>query len=261
MIVQFYDEREQAVMKKRIPIKRVSIIILSFLVIITAIAAYLIYSGSILLNNPSNMDYPVRGVDVSSYQGEIDWDILSGQNIHFAFIKATEGSSFVDRNFKYNYENAQKTDLRIGAYHFFSFDSSGETQAENFINIVPITASQLPPVVDFEFYGDKSNNLPDKEATRKELDLLLNILENHYGKKPIIYATEKSYDLYLAGHYTSYDIWIRNVIKKPKELQHQDWVFWQYTNRERLDGYIGREKYIDMNVFNGTLEEFERYAK
>ena len=117
-----------------------------------------VYKGKIILNHPSGKEYPVRGVDVSAYQGEIDWDVLEKQEIDFAFVKATEGSSFVDRRFIQNYEEARKTDLRIGAYHFFSFDSSGKTQAENFIKNVPVDDEMLPPVVDFEFYGDKEKN-------------------------------------------------------------------------------------------------------
>ena len=77
--------------------------------------------------------------------------------------------------------------------------------------------------------------------------------------KPIIYATEKTYELYLSGHYGAYDIWIRNVLTAPKPLADQEWSFWQYTNRERLPGYDGKEYYIDMNVFNGSSEEFVDY--
>lgn len=240
---------------------KLSIIITAGLAVVIASFACLFYFGIFLFNNPSYEEYPVRGVDISSYQGEIDWDTLSNQGIHFAFIKATEGSSFIDNNFKKNFSNALTTELHIGAYHFFSFDSPGKTQAENFINTVPTNTAQLPPVVDFEFYGDNEKNPPNEEKTRDELNVLLNELENYYGKKPIIYATEKSYDMYLSGYYTLYNIWIRNVVTNPKELNDQTWTFWQYTNRARLDGYSGKEKYIDMNVFNGTVEEFNKYAE
>jgi lysozyme len=77
--------------------------------------------------------------------------------------------------------------------------------------------------------------------------------------KPIIYATEKDYDIYLSGYYETYDIWIRNVFTRPKELKDQVWTFWQYSNRGRLNGYAGEERYIDLNVFHGTLEEFYSY--
>lgn len=229
--------------------------------ILLGILFFLLWNGIILLNNPSMTEYPVRGVDVSSYQGEIDWKTLSSQNLSFAFIKATEGSSFVDPCFDYNYEKAQKTDLRIGAYRFFNYDSSGEDQAENFISTVSKIDNMLPPVIDLEFYGDKEKNPPEQKAVREQLDRMLKKLEDHYGQKPIIYATEKSYSLYLAGVYEEYDIWIRNVITGPSLSDNRQWTFWQYTNREQLTGYRGKEKYIDMNVFSGTPEEFSAYGK
>ena len=221
----------------------------------------LAWNGVIILNEHRSNKYDVKGVDISSYQGEIDWDILASQNISFAFIKATEGSTFVDENFAYNFEAAQKTPLSVGAYHFFSYDSSGITQAENFINAVIPFEGMLPPVIDVEFYGDKEMNPPAREQVSEQLKAMLDLLEKHYNQKPIIYATEKSYELYLTNDYEEYDIWIRNVISKPKLSDNREWVFWQYTNRDKLDGYKGKEKYIDVNVFNGTIEKYSEYLK
>lgn len=232
-----------------------------FIFSVSVIMALLVWNGIILLNNPSVEKYPVRGVDVSSYQGIIDWDVLQSQNILFAFIKATEGSTYVDEYFEYNYKQAQKTNLRVGAYHFFSYDSSGKTQAENFIAHVAKYETMLPPVIDIEFYGAKAKNPPAQSGVREQLDALIDSLETHYGMKPIIYATKKSYSLYIANAYEEYDIWIRNVITTPVLSDHKKWTFWQYTNRERLKGYQGKEKYIDMNVFNGTKTDFENYIK
>lgn len=90
---------------------------------------------------------------------------------------------------------------------------------------------------------------------------MLSALEEHYGLKPIIYATEKSYALYLSSEYDEYDIWIRNVISKPNLPDGREWTFWQFTNRERLNGYKGKEKYIDLNVFNGSKENFSSYPR
>lgn len=219
----------------------------------------LVRSGTILLNNPSRSQYPIRGVDVSWYQGQIDWDILASNGISFAFIKATEGSTHVDPCFQYNYEEAGKTELRIGAYHFFSYDSKGQTQADNYIAVVEKTDNMLPPVIDLEFYGNKEQNPPKQGQVREELTVMLNRLEEYYGMKPIIYATEKSYELYLADAFQEYDIWIRNVFFTPHLSDHRKWTFWQYTDREKLEGYQGEEKYIDMNVFNGSREDFLAY--
>lgn len=102
--------------KKRKP--RVLCIVFGGLLVIGSVLFLLVWNGIILLNNPSADTYPVRGIDVSSYQGEIDWGTLASQGISFAFIKATEGSGFVDERFAYNYSRAQKAGLRVGAYHF-----------------------------------------------------------------------------------------------------------------------------------------------
>lgn len=237
--------------------KRIIITIIIFIPICIIVTALLLYNGIIHFNNPSDKNYPIKGVDVSSYQGDIDWQKLASQNIRFAFIKATEGSEFTDDNFSSNYEKAKKTDLKVGAYHFFSFDSQGKSQAELFIKTVP-KSLDLPPVVDFEFYGDKEKNPPNKDKVCNQLNIMLDELEKYYGKKPIIYATQKSYNKYLFEDYNEYDIWIRSVYCKPKQ---SDWKFWQYSNRTKLDGYNGKEKFIDMNVFNGSEKEFEEYCK
>ena len=241
--------------------KKITIIIssiLAFSLIVCIVLSVLLYNGIILFNNPSDEEYPVRGVDVSSYQGKIDWQVLSKENIDFAFIKATEGSTHKDKYFNDNLNNSLQTSLKVGTYHFFSFESGGDTQAENFISAVPVKEGMLPPVVDVEFYADKENNPPTKESIDKELKILLNRLEEHYGVKPIIYTTEKVYDLYIKNTYDDYDLWIRNVITSPNK-DIRSWTFWQYTNRERLNGYTGEEKYIDVNVFNGTIDDFKKF--
>ena len=219
----------------------------------------LVWRGYFILNSMNVTKYSVRGIDVSHYQGDIDWDTLAESDIAFAFIKATEGSSYVDDKFAYNYENAMGTDLAVGAYHFFSFDSAGKTQAENFINTVPAHDGMLPPVIDFEFYGNKQDNPPEKEGVLRELCDMIAALEAHYGLKPIIYVTEDTYEAYLVGEFADYDIWIRNVKTKPSLSDGRSWTFWQYTNRERLEGYSGEEEFIDMNVFAGSEDDWREY--
>ena len=229
---------------------------------ISAVLGCLLYYGILHFNNPSAKHYPIRGVDVARYQGEIDWGALAGQNVSFAYIKATEGSGYTDPNFAHNLEGALQTEgLYAGAYHFFSFDSPGATQAAHFIATVPNNPRLLPPVVDFEFYGGKGKNPPDREKTVRELSDLLNILTNHYGKKTVIYVMRETYDLYIAGGFEQYPVWYRDVFRTPRISDGRKWTFWQFSNRHRLKGYSGVEKYIDMNVFNGTREEFAEFAK
>lgn len=225
--------------------------------VIVGVIFLLAFKGKIVMNNPSVTSYPVRGVDVSSYQGDIDWNVLASQNISFAFIKATEGSSHVDAYFASNYESAMKSGLRVSPYHFFSFESEGKTQAENYFRTVEKKENMLPPSVDFEFYVGMSRPLPSADETRKQLSVLLRMLEEHYGLKPIIYATKRSFFAYLKGYFDDYDFWMRDIYFEPSS----PWKFWQYTNRGLLKGYKGKEKYIDLNVFSGSMSDFGKYPK
>jgi len=197
--------------------------------------------------------FPVMGVDVSHYQGEIDWSSLAQQNVKFAFIKATEGSGHVDEYAEKNLKNASETDILLSAYHFFSFDSAGETQAENFISVVDSEAIDMPPVVDIEYYADKRKDKPAKEETAEILRPLLEAMEEHYGEKPIIYTTLPVYYRYIRDGFSDYPLWIRSVNFEPEFV---DWQFWQYSDKGELYGFSGDEKYIDLNVYKGSEEEF-----
>lgn len=118
----------------------------------------------------------------------------------------------------------------------------------------------LPPVVDVEFYGDKEAHPPAKEDVQRELGVLLARLEEAYGAKPILYATGKSYERYLKYAYPENPIWIRNIVSEPRLPDGRDWTFWQYTDRARLPGYQGEERFIDLNVFAGSEEAFMAFG-
>ena len=237
-------------------------LLLILLILATAAFAALVllrWRGLILLSHEADPDqWEVFGVDVSSYQGEVDWTVLAEQGVEFAFIKATEGSTLQDRQFRSNWEGAQTAGIRPGAYHFLSYDSPGETQAENFINQVPVTQGALPPVVDIEFYGSYLENPPDQEHVHAILDPLLERLEEHYGVKPILYVTYRSYYRYLAGEgYGDYPIWCSSLTVFPLLPR---WDFWQYSHTARLDGYTGSQQHIDLNIFRGSRERFDQFG-
>ncbi|WP_418275557.1 GH25 family lysozyme [Isoptericola jiangsuensis] len=224
------------------------------LVLVVGVLALLVWNGVIWPNRFLADGYDVRGVDVSRYQGEIDWPVLAAQGVDFAFVKATEGSSHVDERYAANWAGALETDLVVGAYHFLSFESPGEDQAAHVVEQVPALAGTLPPVVDAEFYaGFAADPLPVDEL-RAILDPLLADLEAHYGAPPILYTTSEFRDRYLGDDYGRYPLWIRAVALTPDVPRHE-WEFWQYSDREVLDGYSGEEEFIDMNVFDGSLDD------
>ena len=223
----------------------------------------LMVNGYIIPTKIEAEKFEVKGVDVSEYQGEVDWDKIKEQNIDFAFIKATEGSKGKDDSFDKNYEKLKNMDMLLGLYHFFSFESLGEEQADNYIKVVGNIENDenlMLPIIDIEYYSYYKKAKPNKEWVTKELQKMLDKLEKTYRVKPIIYTTMEFYQEYIEGEFLEYDIWIRNILTKP-DLENREWKFWQYTGRGKLEGYNGEEKYIDLNVFNGSKEDFENYIK
>lgn len=227
------------------------------ILLLTGVILFLLFwRGVLWLNMPSLRRYPVRGVDVSHYQGEIDWQKIAQQDISFAFIKATEGSGTQDEYFAENWKNARAAGIFTGAYHFFSFESAADTQADNFIAAVPSDENALPPVIDLEYY--KGGNPPDAETLRESLRTMLRRLRTAYGKRPIIYTTSACYHDYLKGSDLDYTLWIRSIYSVPSGEPAEKWEFWQYHPYAKLDGYSGGTDMIDLNVFRGTMEMFQR---
>lgn len=218
--------------------KKKNIIIFVFTIILILVIFFLmIYNGYIIPTKLEAEKYEVRGVDVSEYQGEVDWDKIKEQGISFAFIKATEGSESQDEFFDVNFEKLKNTDMLLGVYHFFSFESDGNSQAQNYINVVGNVEdddSIMLPIIDVEFYGYYEKAKPSKEWVREELQEIADKLESTYRVKPIIYTTMEFYDYYIDGNFSDYDIWIRNIITKP-DLENRVWKFWQYTGKGRLE--------------------------
>lgn len=236
-------------------IKRLIIALISLILVVAIIFSSVFVLAKmkvIYINNWFvNKNESTIGVDVSSYQANINMNKLKEQNIQFIYIKATEGSKAQDNTFEKNWDNAKKAGLLSGAYHFFSFDSEGKTQAENFINTVDDNMKgRLIPAVDVEYYGDKKENPPKKEDVVRELKVFVDALEKEYGVKPIIYTGAEIYDKYLKGEFDEYKKWISSFYTLLSWNYKDDWYIWQYLNKGELEGYSGGEKYIDLNVLN-----------
>lgn len=228
------------------------------LAVALSVTGALVLRKKIRINPIIAKGYAVHGVDVSHYQGTIDWDVLSQQDLDFAFIKATEGSTHVDECFLENWQAAGQTHLYLGAYHFFSFDSDGDKQAASYIETVGSLDGRLVPVVDVEYYGNKRSNPPERAEVIENLAAMLDTLEQHYEAKPIIYTTHTAYKDYIKGEFEEYPLWVRSVYCPPSVFFGNKWSFWQYMDTAMLDGYVGDQKYIDVNVFKGTKQELEK---
>lgn len=200
--------------------------------------------------------YEIQGIDISHYQGEINWRRLHTAMINkcpvrFVIVKATEGSTLIDKHFKKNFYNAREYGFIRGAYHFWSTKSSARSQAQQFLDNVKLEEGDLPPVLDVEH---KSKEQPIDEFQR-EILLWLHIIEDQYHVKPIIYCSYKFKQNYLNDHrFDSYPYWIAHYYVDQMAYDGE-WKFWQHTDVGRLPGIEG---FVDLDVYNGSYYDLQQ---
>ncbi|MEX6691126.1 glycoside hydrolase family 25 protein [Danxiaibacter flavus] len=200
------------------------------------------------------VNYEIHGIDVSKYQGIIYWPSVVKMKVNdiklgFVFIKATEGLGKVDAGFRRNWIKAKEAGITRGAYHFFLATKSGKAQAQNFINTVDLQPGDLPPVLDIE----QLYNVPP-EKMRAEIKAFLQMLEDAYKVKPIIYTYVSFYNKYLGDEFDDYPLWIAHYFEKDKPRIDKSWRFWQHSELGKVDGITHR---VDFNVFKGDSTDFK----
>ena len=222
--------------------------ILFFLLLIGSLALILEFSGYLYHNDViSKIFYRVEGLDVSHHQIRINWKKVN-QKYKFIIMKATEGKDFLDTDFFYNWNNARINGFVVGAYHFFSMRSSGESQAEYYISKVQVSDKTLPPIIDVEI-----STKHKKIKVNKELQRMIDKLESHYKKRVILYVNYKTYNAFIKGEFLDNPIWITDMKFIPKLEENSRWIMWQYSSRGRVYGIPGL---TDKNVLRkGTVEE------
>ena len=219
--------------------------------VLVASFVLLFQRGYVRFQYPSREDYPIRGIDVSHHQNEIDWPLLVRESkIDFAFIKATEGTDLIDRRFQENWRRAEGLVAR-SAYHFFTFCTSGDDQARNFLAAAP-DSGELPRAVDVEF-GGNCESWRSLAEVRRELEELVSAVEENDGRAPILYVTKQSYNRIVRGHFEGIPVWIREVVFRPTAEEYPDLKFWQFAGNGRLRGV---DTLVDLNVFVGSRTAF-----
>lgn len=200
--------------------------------------------------------YEIHGVDISHYQGEIDWDklrdaMIEGYPLRFIMIKATEGSTKLDDKFVDNFYQARENGYIRGAYHFWSNKSSARSQAYHFLDKVHLQEGDLPPVLDVE------HKPADKSVEQFQQDILtwLHIVEDRYHVKPILYTYYKFKEQYLSTPvFEDYPYWIAHYYVDKIEYKGK-WKFWQHTDVGKLPGIKG---YVDFNIYNGSYYDLKK---
>jgi lysozyme len=232
----------------------------------------------------------VVGIDVSHWQGDIDWFKVYNAGYRFAFVKATQGTLFKDPNFETNMEKGRDAGMLMGAYHFAEPNlyldgeeliKDAEDEARHFINIARnyLKEGYLRPALDIEdaseehpqwgvhYYNPSTRETIWKidliarklgaEETRKRLSSWINkwmtTVEAETGIKPILYVNSNYAKNYLQGSMSKYNLWIAHYTepnKSPDTGIWNDWDFWQYSRKGSVPGIKAD---VDLDLFNGDI--------
>ncbi len=173
------------------------------------------------------------GIDVSSYQKDIDWEkVCADKRIKFVYIKATEGSTYTSPHFEFNIENARKYGLKVGSYHFLRTTSSLKSQFENFKKSARRDEQDLLPLIDFENKGSWTH-----KQIIDSLEAFAGMIREHYHCEPMIYTMTSFYNSYLSPYFNKYPIFIaRYSTSQPQLSNGAQYLLWQYTDQGKVDG-------------------------
>jgi lysozyme len=197
--------------------------------------------------------FSIHGIDVSRYQKKIAWQGVKEMNVaniqlNFAFIKATEGVTLTDKQFKYNWRQSKKHQVPRGAYHFFVPSQDPVKQAEYFISRVKLETGDLPPVLDAEVAGILPVNV-----FRARIQAWLDIVEAHYKVRPVIYTNAAFYEKYMGPQFNEYPLWVAHYYERKSPRISRPWTFWQHNDKGNVNGIDAK---VDFNVFNGDIIAF-----
>jgi len=200
---------------------------------------------------------PIQGIDVSYWQGDIHWRKVRESGIRFAFIKATEGGDHLDPKFRQNWHAAKRAGIARGAYHFIYWCRNATEQANWFIRNVPKDPDALPPVLDLEWHPF-SKTCPKRVSRTlalKKIKIILEIMERHTGKRPIIYTDPAFHQDILKGQFKNHHFWLRTVAAEPhRKYPGRSWAFWQFTTTGIVPGVPGK---VDRNIYNGSRADWD----
>jgi lysozyme len=195
------------------------------------------------------------GVDVSTYQGTLDWS-TAAFDAEFAFIKATEGVSITDSQFSANWENAGKAAVLRSAYHYYTHDVDPVAQADHFLAVVG-TGFDLPLALDLE----DVKGVPPPHQLAANVKAFLDRVEEQSGRRPIIYTMASFWMTYMpaVSWATDYDLWVANwdVTTPLLPPPWTSWKFWQFKAGYKVPG---KTKSVDLNWFAGSSADLQAYA-
>lgn len=194
----------------------------------------------------------IAGVDLSKWQGDVDFAKIRASGTTYVFVKATQGATGVDPDYARNIAAARAAGLVAGSYHFYVTADDAASQFANLAQHLDLKPGDLPPVIDIEVLSS-SGSLPDLAA---QLQALLDDIERAWNVRPILYSGENFANVDLKG-FSRYPLWLAEYTDAPAPKLPQDWpawTFWQYSQSGRVPGVDGA---VDLDRFNGDQTQFD----
>ena len=200
---------------------------------------------------PRNAEARYDGIDISSHQGKIDWEkVSSDKDLRFVYIKATEGSTYRSPHYPDNITEARRSGLLVGSYHYLTTTSPIDRQFKNFSTFALKNIQDLIPMLDVEVRGNWSRSqLIDSVAK------FCNLVERHYGVKPMLYSTMGFYNKNLTPHFNKYHLYIGRYSNEEPEINWEGkYTIWQYSESGIIPGI---DAYVDLCRYHsdGWLDE------
>lgn len=232
----------------------ISVIAIEFAVILILVGILINSDISINFRNEntslSSSKY-VFGIDVSMYQGKINWNEVrtSKHPIEFVFIRSTMGVDGKDSWFNRNWNLSKRHDFIRGAYHYYRPNENSTKQFENFKSVVKLADGDFIPILDIE-----KESIFGRDKLRKGVLNWLKLAEKEYGVKPMIYTGLNFYQHVLKGFVDDYPLWIAAYSGKHR-LKNVDWSFHQFTEKVRVKGI---KPTVDGNDFKGEINELRK---
>ncbi|HZU99046.1 MAG TPA: GH25 family lysozyme, partial [Planctomycetota bacterium] len=194
-----------------------------------------------------------KGIDVSYYQGTIDWAQVAGAGINFAIARVSDGS-FLDPQFPANWAGMKANGIVRGAYHFFRASEDGVQQATHFCAQFTLEPGDLPPVADVETLDGQSAS-----TLQTQLVAFLNEVQAKTGVTPMIYTSKGIWNPWGLPAFNNYPLWVANWQVSSPSLPNgwSDWTIWQTTDSYSVPGMSSNP---DGDEFNGTLADLQSYV-
>ncbi|MCA1567216.1 MAG: glycoside hydrolase family 25 protein [Acidobacteria bacterium] len=206
------------------------------------------------MSNGAQTNY-LTGIDVSHYQGAVNWREVKGAGCAFAFAKATESTSIVDPEFAANWSGMKSVGLVRGAYHFFRPEQNAVEQANHFLQVVQLEPGDLPPVIDIELNDGVMGG-----ALIAGVGNWIDTVAQATGMTPMIYTATYFWNEYMNDGFGKFPLWLAHYSSAPEPLPKgwANWTFWQYSQSLSIPGVSGA---ADHNRFDGAQSDLQALTK